>query len=148
MSSSDLKILLISVVLILMLINTSSIESVDTINPEIYKAFLDDVLSTSKQFQRTKDSGIKDQKHIESPYERVIRTLRTNWEMPMNYLQERGYLKNVELKSDHKSNPYNMINGPLLNPSMSKNIYPLPHGPNSFLSDPSDKYLDKIIENE
>lgn len=119
----------------------------ELINSELYKAFLNDIINPSKQAKRTEDDNIlnkmqndqKNKRTAESSYERVIRNLRTNWEMPVNYLQERGYLtksdpKIVSSSNDLSMDAYNLINGPLLNPSTFKNLYPIPNGPNTFQS--------------
>ncbi|KAJ6649145.1 hypothetical protein Bhyg_04378 [Pseudolycoriella hygida] len=127
------------------------------VNAEMYKTFLNNVLSTSPEVQRTEDAGQKladTRKSNESPYERVLRNLRTNWETPMAYLQERGYLKkldsHVDENRDLSMDAFNLINGPLYNPSTSRNFYPIPHGPNFISSekiDRSDRGADTKVEN-
>ncbi len=138
--------------------STSGFADNEIVNAENYKRFLiNNVLNTSKQLQRTQESGNKmviDQKlNEESPYERFIRNLRSNWEMPMDYLQERGYLKDVgssatNTKSDLSKDAYNLINGPSLNPSTSRIMYPSPYDQNSLLSIRTDRQLNDKLENE
>lgn len=155
MSQGDIRHLFgIMMMLVCLKISTSSgVDSTDNemANAEVYKAFLTNVLNRSKPVQRTKESDnkmVNDRKYNESPYERVLRNLRTNWEMPMNYLQERGYLKNVgsqtdNLNGDLSMNKFSFINGPSLNP------FPY-HDPNSILStetDLSDKGSEKMSGN-
>lgn len=149
------------VFLVFQKISTSSCEFTDNelVNSDTYKAFLNNVMSASKQLERTDESGnkiVKDRQYHESPYERFIRNLRTNWEMPMNYLQERGYLQNADAQinsanNELSMNAFNLINGPSLNPSTSKNVYPIPHGPNSIVSmktDRDDRATDTRVGNE
>lgn len=146
--------------LIFLKISTSSTTEFtdrEILNSEVYKAFLTNVLKSATAQTRTDDVNnkiAKNQKFNESPYEGVMRNLRSNWEMPMNYLQERGYLKDLDSKKDNTNNDlsmdaYNLINGPILNPSTY--VYPIPQGPNSFLmstkTDRSDRASNKKLEN-
>lgn len=132
-----------TLVLILKLPTTSTeLTDNEKIDSETYRALLHSLLATSKQLQHSHETGnkvLKERKDNESPYERVIRNLRTDWETPMNYLQERGYFKNAEPKIDSGSNAlsmdaYNLLNGPLLNPSTSKTFYNFPRSPSSLVS--------------
>lgn len=137
--------------LVFLEISTSSCELTDNqmIDTEVYKAFLSNLLNRSKQ--RTEESDnkmVNEQKYNESPYERVIRNLRTNWEMPMNYLQERGYLKNLGSQPDSSNNDltmdaFNLVNGPLLNPS----TYKIPYDLNSVLSTKTDRSDEAYVNN-
>lgn len=139
--------------LVFLKISTSSCELTDNqmIDTEVYKAFLSNLLNRSKQ--RTEESGnkmVNEQKYNDSPYERVIRNLRTNWEMPMNYLQERGYLKNLGSQPDSSNNDltmdaFSLVNGPLLNPSTYKN--PLRYDLNSVLSAKTDRSDEAYVNN-
>lgn len=144
----NVKVLSVVMILILLKIPTTFSEPTDdeVIDYEKYKTFLYSLLSASKQLQRRQDTSneiLKEQTLKESPYERVIRNLRTNWETPMNYLQERGYLKNSEPKMGSGSNPLSiddLINGPLLNPSTLKNFNNVPRNQDSIVtSDRSDR---------
>lgn len=149
----------------LQIISPSSSELADSklVNSEVYKTFLNNVLKrqapATQQSDESSNRIVKDEKYNESPYERVIRNLRSNWEMPMKYLQERGYFNDLDLRKDNSNNDlsmdaYNLINGPLLNPSTSNNVYPIPQGPqrsNSLLStktDRSDRSFNAKVENE
>lgn len=137
--------------LVFLEISTSSCELTDNqmIDTEVYKAFLSNLLNRSKQRTAESDNKmVNEQKYNESPYERVIRNLRTNWEMPMNYLQERGYLKNLGSQPDSSNNDltmdaFNLVNGPLLNPSTFKNPYDL----NSVLSTKTDRSDEAYVNN-
>lgn len=148
----------------LQIISTSSSELTvsELVNSEVYKTFLNNLLkrqAPATQERLTDESNnkmVQDEKNNESPYERVLRNLRSNWEMPMNYLQERGYFKDLDSRKDNSNNDlsmdaYNLINGPLLNPSTSNNVYPIPKGPNSLLStktDRIDRAFNAKVENE
>lgn len=144
MSIRDLRntpsVVMILLVVLFHITSSESPNHYDINDTDVYKAFLT-VLNASKKLQQVQESDkiVHDQKYTESPYERFVRNLRTNWVMPVNYLQERGYLKNSEIPFDRTNNDLsmdasNLINGPLMNPFTSKNVYPLPHGPNSLRS--------------
>lgn len=158
MSKDDLKnILRIVMMLVFLKLLPSSCESTDNsevVNSAVYKAFLNNILMPSKQLQGielTGDKMVKEQKSNKSPYERVIRNLRKNWEMPSNYLQQRGYLKNSNSPINDANSDLSMDAFDLMNPSTSKNVYPLSQGPNSLLftkPEGSDRALDIKVENE
>lgn len=155
MSSSDLK-RTFSILIMLTILSPFSCEITDNELANSYKAFLNEVMSSPKQVNKRDDFSTLDkiQKGTpESAYERVIRNLRTNWEMPVNYLQKRGYLTKLDPKrlsqnNDLSMDAYNLINGPLLNPSTFKNLYPIPRGPNSLPSIKRERSNKSSKENE
>lgn len=128
----------------------------DDVNSELYQKYLKDVLNPVQNDETEEKREPFDMSHMsqyenrkenatcKSTYERVIRNLRKNWQMPANYLQQRGYLSKRDSKpsnsnDDLSMDAYNLINGPLLNPSTHINLYPIPSGPTVFQSMKSER---------